>query len=195
MTATPAMRYPAAQLITDWFEPRTWIIAVNVLAGWHAGSIAGAGWGLLAVVFAAMLPMLVVKHGVRRGRLTDRHLGDRHQRIPVMVFAIGCVAVSLAILAAAGAPRAVIALNITMLGTVTFLTLITTAWKISIHCATASASIMILAITFGPALAAGYLLVALTSWSRIVLRDHTVAQVIAGIIAGAATALLYLALR
>jgi hypothetical protein len=61
----------------------------------HCG-IAGAGWGLLAVVFAAMLPMLVVKHGVRCGRLTDRHLGDRRQRLPVMVFAIGCVAVSLA---------------------------------------------------------------------------------------------------
>jgi hypothetical protein len=82
-----------------------------------------------------------------------------------------------------------------MLGTVSLLTAITAAWKISIHCATASASIMILAITFGPALAAGYLLVALTSWSRIVLRDHTVAQAAAGIIAGAATALLYLPLR
>jgi membrane-associated phospholipid phosphatase len=33
-----------------------------------------------------------------------------------------------------------------------------------------------------------YLLVALTAWSRVVLKDHTTAQVIAGSVLGAAAA-------
>ena len=65
---------------------------------------------------------------------------------------------------------------------------ITTVWKISIHCAVASGSVTILALLFGPWLAPAYLLVALTAWSRVVLKDHTPAQVIAGSLLGVAAA-------
>jgi membrane-associated phospholipid phosphatase len=66
---------------------------------------------------------------------------------------------------------------------------ITTVWKISIHCAVASGSVTILCLLFGPLAAPGYLLVALTGWSRIVVKDHTIPQVIAGSLLGAAAAI------
>jgi hypothetical protein len=193
MTAASRAR-PTARAVSDWLEPRAWIIAVTIAVGAGTAGLAGAGWAVLAVIAATVVPTLVIRHGVRLGRY-DRHLGDRHQRIPVMLFIIGSVGACLALLALAGAPRTVIVLTLTMLAAITVLTAVTTAWKISIHCATACGAATVLVITFGPALAVTYLLVGLVSWSRLALRDHTLAQVTAGLAAGAASALIYLALR
>jgi membrane-associated phospholipid phosphatase len=57
-------------------------------------------------------------------------------------------------------------------------------WKISIHCAVASGSVTILALMFGPWLIPAYALVALTGWSRVALKDHSAAQVVAGSLLG-----------
>jgi membrane-associated phospholipid phosphatase len=82
-----------------------------------------------------------------------------------------------------------------MLGSVAVLALVTVVWKISIHCAVASGSVTILALLFGPLVLPLYGLVALLGWSRVALRDHTAAQVVAGAVLGAgAAALAYLAI-
>jgi membrane-associated phospholipid phosphatase len=75
-----------------------------------------------------------------------------------------------------------------LLGSVGVLAAITTVWKISIHCAVASGSVTILTLLFGPWLIPAYLLVALTGWSRVVVKDHSTAQVIAGSLLGLAAA-------
>jgi membrane-associated phospholipid phosphatase len=49
--------------------------------------------------------------------------------------------------------------------------------------------VTILGLLYGPWLVPGYLLVAVTAWSRVELGDHTRAQVIAGTAAGAVAAL------
>jgi membrane-associated phospholipid phosphatase len=77
-----------------------------------------------------------------------------------------------------------------MLTSVAVLAVITTAWKISIHCAVASGSVAILALTYGPLVLPGFLLVALLGWSRVSLKDHTTAQVVGGMVLGALAALL-----
>jgi membrane-associated phospholipid phosphatase len=81
-----------------------------------------------------------------------------------------------------------------MLGSIAVLAAITTVWKISIHCAVASGSVTILALLFGPWLVPAYLLVALTAWSRVVVKDHSAAQVIAGSVLGAVAAVITYAL-
>ncbi|HZR48128.1 MAG TPA: hypothetical protein VFB06_01290 [Streptosporangiaceae bacterium] len=195
MTTAPSPARPVAQLVSDWLEPRTWVTGTGLLIGWHADRLAGAGWAMLAVLAGTVLPAMVISHGVRRGRYADRHITNRSQRLPVLLFVLACVAACLGLLALAGAPRAVIALTITMAAAITVLTAVTAAWKISIHCAVCSGGATVLVITFGPALAPVYLLVAFASWSRVALREHTTAQAIAGAAAGAASALIYLALR
>jgi membrane-associated phospholipid phosphatase len=53
----------------------------------------------------------------------------------------------------------------------------------------------VLALTYGPVVLPAYLLVALLGWSRVSMRDHTIAQVIGGSVLGAvAAALAYAAL-
>lgn len=177
-----------ARFVTDAFEPKNWIIALTVLVGWHVDRIAGIGWGLLGALFAAVIPITFIKYGMRRGRWADRHVGVRQHRLIVMTFIIASVATGIALMATLGAPRAMIALIVSMLTTLAALMAITTKWKISVHAAVSSGAVVLLALTYGPWMLLLYPLVALVGWSRIALEDHTPAQVAAGALLGAAVA-------
>jgi membrane-associated phospholipid phosphatase len=162
-------------------EPKNWLIVTVVLVGGHADGLAGAGWGLLAALFAAVLPAVFISHGVRRGRWADRNVGARRPRLIVLGFTL---------LIVLGAPRLLTGYLAFMLASVALLALVTLVWKISIHSAVASGSVAILAFSYGPLVLSGYALVALLGWARVAMGDHTVAQVLAGAVLGAASAAL-----
>jgi membrane-associated phospholipid phosphatase len=184
----------AAQWCTYLLEPKNWLIVTVVGVGGHADGLAGVGWGLLAALFASVLPTVFIVRGVRRGRWADRNVGARRPRLIVLGFITASVAAGLILLTVLGAPRALTRCLAFMLASVAVLALVTLAWKISIHCAVASGSVAVLAFCFGPLVVAAYLLVALLGWSRVVLADHTVAQVAAGAVLGAAAGALAFAL-
>jgi membrane-associated phospholipid phosphatase len=179
-----------ARRCTYWLEPKNWLIVTVMAIGWHADGRAGLAWGLLAALFAGVLPTLFISYGVRRGRWSDRNVGARRPRLMVLAFITASVATGLILLLLLGAPRLLTGYLAFMLASVALLAAITTVWKISIHCAVASGSVTILALLYGPPVLAGYVLVALLGWSRVVLEDHTVAQVVAGSVLGAAAAAL-----
>jgi membrane-associated phospholipid phosphatase len=178
----------AAERVSYLLEPKNWIIATTLAVGWHSDGAAGLAWGTVAALFAGVLPMVFISRGVRRGQWADRYVGAKRPRLIVLSFIIASVAIGLALLVALGAPGQLTGYIGCMLGSVAVLAGITTVWKISIHCAVASGSVTILTLLFGPWLVPAYLLVALTAWSRVVLKDHTPAQVIAGSVLGAAAA-------
>jgi membrane-associated phospholipid phosphatase len=169
-------------------EPKNWIIATTLAIGWHAAGAAGLAWGAVAALFAGVLPMVFISRGVRRGRWDDRYVSDKRPRLIVLAFIIASVAAGLALLIGFGAPRELSGYIGCMLASVAVLAAVTTVWKVSIHCAVAAGSVTILALLFGPLLAPAYLLVALTAWSRVALKDHSTAQVIAGSLLGVAAA-------
>jgi membrane-associated phospholipid phosphatase len=179
----------AAEWVSYLLEPKNWIIATTLAVGWHADGVPGLGWGAVAALFAGVVPTVFISQGMRRGRWHDRYVGAKRPRLIVLAFIIASVAVGLALLVGLGAPGELSGYIACMLGSVAVLAAITTVWKISIHCAVAAGSVTILALLFGPWLIPGYLLVALTAWSRIVVKDHTAAQVIAGSILGVAAAM------
>jgi len=184
-----------ARRCTDLLEPTNWLIVTVLAVGWHAGGRTGLAWGLLAALFAGALPALLISYGVRRGLWGDRTVGARRPRLIVLSFITGSVAAGLILLIALGAPRLLTGYLAFMLGSVAVLAAITAVWKISIHGAVASGSVAILAFTYGPWVLFGYVLVALLGWARVALGDHTVPQVIAGVVLGAgAAALAYAAL-
>ncbi len=185
----PVTRRSAAEWVTYLLEPKNWIIATVIAVGWHADGVAGLGWGLLAAFFAAVLPTMSITRGIRRGRWDDRNVGAKRPRLIVLAFITASVAAGLILLAALGAPPELTGYFGFMLVSVAVLAAITIVWKISIHCAVASGSVTLLALIYGPRVIPAYLLVALTAWSRVVLKDHTAAQVIAGSVLGAAAAL------
>ncbi|WP_328923798.1 hypothetical protein OG429_03600 [Streptomyces sp. NBC_00190] len=178
----------AARLITDGLDPKTWIIADTILIGWHTSRLSGIGWGLLGCLFAAVIPLAFIKYGIRRGRWADRHVGPRPQRIIVMSFVTVSVATGILLLWMFDAPRTMIALIAAMMVTVAALLAVTPAWKISVHAAVSSGSVAMLAMTYGPWVLLAYPVVAVVGWSRVELKDHTLAQVLAGAAVGGAVA-------
>jgi len=179
-----------AARVTYLLEPKNWLIVTVLGIGWHADGLAGAGWGLLAALFAAVLPTLFITYGIRHGRWDDRNVGARRPRIVVLAFITASVATGLILLAVLGAPALLTGYLAFMLASVAVLAAITLVWKISIHCAVAAGSVTILALVYGPLVFCGYLLVGLLGWSRVAGRDHTTPQVISGSVLGAAAAFL-----
>ena len=179
-----------AARVTYLLEPKNWLIVTVVGVGFHADGVAGAGWGLLAALFAAVLPTVFISYGIRRGHWDDRNVGARRPRLVVLAFIAASVATGLILLAVLGAPVLLTGYLAIMLVSVAGLALITLVWKISIHCAVASGSVAILAFTYGPLVLAGYLLVGLLGWSRVAVRDHSWLQVAGGTVLGAAAAAL-----
>ncbi len=161
-----------------------------ILIGVQADGLAGAGWGLLAAFFAAVLPTVFISYGIRRGYWDDRNVGARRPRLVVLAFITASVATGLILLLVLGAPRLLTGYLAVMLASVAVLAAITTVWKISIHCSVASGSVAILALTYGPLVLCGYALVALLGWSRVALEEHTIAQAVGGTVLGAAAAAL-----
>ena len=181
-------RRSTAEWVTYLLEPKNWIIATTLAVGWHAAGVKGLAWGAVASLFAGVLPTVFINRGIRHGRWHDRNVGAKGPRLIVLAFIIASVAVGLALLAGLGAPTELSGYFACLLGSVAVLAAITTVWKVSIHCAVASGSVTILALLFGPWLVPAYLLVALTGWSRVALKDHTTAQVIAGSLLGVVAA-------
>src|SRR5260370_36732495 len=93
-----------AARVTYLLEPKNWLIVTVLGLGWHADGLAGAGWGLLAALFAAVLPTLFISYGIRHGRWEDRNVGARRPRIVVLAFITASVATGLILLAVLGAP-------------------------------------------------------------------------------------------
>ncbi|MFG1650594.1 phosphoesterase PA-phosphatase [Micromonospora sp. NPDC049275] len=181
MTAALADESRTARRVTDWLDPKTWIVAVSLITGWTAGRWAGLGWGIVSAVFAAVIPVLVIKRGVTAGRWADRHLGVRSHRLTVMILILTSVGIGIGAMAVGNAPRAVVALTLAMFATLAALAVVTLRWKISVHTAVAAGATTMLASQL-PALAIAALavVVAVVGWSRVALRDHTTAQVVAG---------------
>lgn len=179
-----------ARAITDYLEPKNWILLDVVFVGLVVDGWVGLGWGLLGAVFAAVLPILFIKRGMRRGRWADRHVGVKQHRLIVMTFIIASVAAGIALMVALGAPRPISALIVSMLTTLAALMAVTPVWKISVHSAVSSGSVLLIAQTCGWWAVALYPLVVLVGWSRVVLGDHSRNQVIAGALLGALVAAL-----
>jgi hypothetical protein len=194
MSTDTESAHPAARLVTDYLDPKNWIVATIFLLGLDAAGLAGVGWAMVIIFFSAVLPVLFIRFGMRWLGFSDRHLGERRHRLVTLAFITSSVTAGVVLMIALGAPYKMTGYIVGMLASAVALGAITLVWKISVHCAAASAAVLIVALTFGQYLLVGYAVVAVVAWSRVELRDHTVAQVIGGTVLGAmVAALTYLA--
>lgn len=183
---TPTTR--PARAVTEILAPAVWALAMPLIIAVHAAGRAGLAWGGLAAVFSAVVPYGVIWLGVRRGRLTDHHIGRREQRRLPLLLGLTSVLAGLVLLLVLGAPRQLIAMVVVMFTVGAGVTVVNQFWKLSAHAAVAAGSVAVLVQVFGPALLVGVAVVALVGWSRVALRDHTPAQVVAGAVVGAVLA-------
>ncbi len=183
-THRPAPR--VARAVTEVFAPALLAAVMPIVIGVTSVLPVGAGlaWALVGTLFCSLIPNTLIWWGVRRGRLTDHHIRVREQRRTPLVYGLLSVLVGLTLMIGFGAPRPVTAMVVVMFALGLAVTAANLVWKLSIHAAVAAGSAAVLVIEFGPALLATVPVVALVGWSRVRLRDHTVAQVIAGTAVG-----------
>lgn len=179
-----------ARIATEIFAPAVLIAAQLVAVGVHAGERAGAGrwWGLVAALFAAVIPFAYIVRGVRRGRLTDHHIVRREQRHLPLGVGVASVTTGLVVLLVAGAPRELVALVVAGAVGLAVCAAVTRWWKLSIHTAVAAGTVVVLTTVYGPWLLCTLPLVPAIGWARVRLGVHTVGQVLGGAAVGAATA-------
>lgn len=186
----------AAKLVTDVLAPANLVIALLLVVGWHSTqSFVGVGWGLFAALFCGIVPIAIVQLEVRRGRLTDKHVRIRKQRIVPLTASLCSVVLGIVLLYLFHAPSDVTALVVAMLVGLASTLLVTVWWQISAHNAVAGGTVMILLIVFGlPAVPAASIVLRI-GWSRRVLKAHTLAQLLCGTALGAVAAAVFTLLR
>ncbi|WP_433789518.1 phosphoesterase PA-phosphatase [Actinoplanes sp. CA-252034] len=189
-----------ARLLTEVLSPAVLVAGILFAVAWASveSPMSALVMGVIAAAAASFLPIAYILYGVRRGAWTDRHVGVRAQRTLPMLVCLGSTACGTLALAAVGAPRDLLALIGCMAVALMVATPITllARWKISIHSLVAAGTAVTFTVVFGWALLFTWPLAGAVGWSRVHLRDHTTAQVLAGALVGAcATGLLYPALR
>ncbi|MFD4032056.1 phosphatase PAP2 family protein [Streptomyces sp. NPDC058637] len=178
-----------ARIVTDALAPAYLVIAILLIIGWHSTrSLEGLAWGLLAALFCGGIPFAIILFGVKRGSWTDKHVKVRSQRAVPLTATMVSVLAGILIQVVFDAPRELFALVIAMLVGLAATMAVTVWWKVSVHTAVAGGVATILTLAFGPPLAALALVVAAIGWSRVQLRDHTVAQTIVGALLGGVAA-------
>jgi hypothetical protein len=170
----------AATLISRVATPTLLLAVLYPVVGALAAGWAGVAWSLVGMVFTVAIPASIVDVGVRQGRYTDHHLSRREQRAVPLGLSAASVLAGLAVLALAGAPRAIVALQVAVLVTVLVVTALTLLWKVSLHVAVVGAAACVLTLLGGGWWALSWLAVPVVGWARLRLTAHTVAQVVSG---------------
>ncbi|WP_152471465.1 phosphoesterase PA-phosphatase [Nocardiopsis gilva] len=188
----------AATAVSEVLAPWTVIPVMGLLIGLDAAptTLQGLLWGGLAILFGAVFPMGFVLLGVKRGSWSDHHVPDRAvRRWPLAVSALSSAG-GLAVLTLLGAPQEMIALTVGWTVALVVMAVITVAarWKISMHSMAITIATTGLAAVH-PAAVATWPLVLLVGWSRLHLRHHTLTQLVAGALVGAAAMVVFALLR
>jgi membrane-associated phospholipid phosphatase len=186
-----------ARAITEALQPPITVALLLLLSPAMEPGFPGTVWfGAVAVLFVCVLPLAAVVVLVRMGKVTDRHVSDRRQRFPVLAMSVVSLLAGLGVLLAINAPYSVIVVVLAIVGGVVVLAVISLFWKISGHAGAIALTTVITVLILGAPWIPLLLLIPAVGWSRVVLRAHTVAQVVAGaLVGGGVTAALWWLLR
>lgn len=164
--------------------PAVLAAVVPLVVGAAAGGWRGLGLAALAAVVAVLPGLVLVLHLVRTGRVVGHHLPHRGDRPRVLGAALVGVVAAAGLVALLGAPQGLVVLMTAMALLLGLLTVISLRWKVSLHAAAATASLVAVVAALGPWALLGVPLVVLVCWSRLALSAHTPDQVVAGALVG-----------
>lgn len=180
-------RQQTARLLTDIVDPKNVITALCLLVGADYGW-GGVGWGVLAIVFCAVIPIAFIVFTGKEKTFADRHVPERARRMIVIPVIVLSVLSCFALMVVGGAPAPLLSMVGAMLATIAAIWPVTRWWKISVHTAVLTGALAMLGLLYGWWWALSAVLVPLVSWSRAQLKDHTPAQTVAGAVLGALVA-------
>ncbi|MGH7727256.1 MAG: phosphatase PAP2 family protein [Acidimicrobiales bacterium] len=150
-------------------------------------------WGLLAstTFFTSIGPMLYVLWLYWTERIADLDMSERGERERVFGVFVVFYALGTLVLYLAHAPALATASLAGYTAAAIVVQNITRYWKISTHALGITAPFVVLIYLYGWQPLPFAVLVPIVCWSRVYLRAHTVAQVLAGTALGAGSVLLF----
>lgn len=171
-----------ARHVSNILAPATISVPLVLLVAFYKASSAinALEYAGLTLFFLSIGPFTYILIGVRLGKLSDVDVSKRSERVGPFVF--GLISVSLgwfALVLTHGPASLIDTVMITAISGLVMMA-ITLWWKISLHAASLGTAATILTALYGTLMLPTFVLLILVSWSRVVLRRHTLAQVIAG---------------
>jgi len=181
------VRKRIADLISNILNPFLVSLIIIVLLSFESASgISDAlKWSLILAAISILPVFSAVVYLLRKGRLDGIFTAVRRQRTAIYVLSGVCAAVGYVILLISKAPLMLRAAFATGLSGVIAFTVINLWWKISLHTALVTALVTVMVILYGWIATAGLVLVLLIAWARLALRQHSLAQVVAGAVLAA----------
>jgi membrane-associated phospholipid phosphatase len=181
-----------AKLTSNILNPFLVSFSIIVLLSFEsaAGLTDAIKWSLISVVLSVLPVFAFVVYLVHNNALDSIFISPRHQRNRIYLLAIGCAVVGCIVLIILGAPKLLIATFVSGLVAIVVFMAINLSWKISLHTAFITASVIILIIVYGAIVALAALLVPLVGWARIETKLHSPAQVATGALLAAGIVLI-----
>ncbi|GCE27103.1 hypothetical protein KDA_25870 [Dictyobacter alpinus] len=139
---------------------------------------------IITIFFLCVGPMSYISFGVITGKFTDVDVSVRSQRVGPFLFGIASSLLGFLVLHLTKGQKNLESVLLLVSISGIMMMVITLWWKISMHASALSAAVTALSMVYGNVILPAFLLVILVSWSRVQLRRHTLAQVIAGSIVG-----------
>lgn len=181
--------------------PMVWAVMMFVIAVHTAemqmdSPLWGLVWGLTYGLLVCLLPILYIAWEVRRGKISDIHMKERHERMRPFLVSMGCAALAWVLLRLMGTPAILwLVAGVTLLQ-LTAMAVITLVWQISMHVMSIMVAVVAMGVVFGPTSAlVVFPLVPIVGVARLKLQRHTLAQVVAGAAIGALIPLVVLAVQ
>ncbi|MEN8614137.1 phosphatidic acid phosphatase [Dehalogenimonas sp. THU2] len=176
-----------ANYISDGLNPLVLglVILANVAFTAAADAAQAFGWFLLVTGLVFLPVLLIAMFFVRTGRMDALFSNRRHQRHRIYVIGLFFAVLTMLVLNWLNAPVEIVATLVTGIVTVVTFAAVNLWWKISVHTSTVSALAVILLVLYGWWAVPSLVLVPMMGWSRIVLAQHTLGQVVAGALVSA----------
>ncbi len=186
-----------ARLVSNILAPASISLPFIVLVAlYHAQNVMRALlYALLTLFFLSFGPFIYILAAVRMGKISDVDVSRRTERAGPFLFGISSVLAGWLVLILLHGPQNLQTLLIITAVSGIVMMVTTLWWKISIHASSMGGVATMLTAFYGAVMLPTFLLLILVSWSRVVLRRHTVSQVIAGSLVSIALTLLILKIR
>ena len=145
---------------------------------------------LIALFFTVFAPWFAVLHMRRRGEISELFIPERRDRLHPLFFFMASSYLGVGILYLIHSPPVLYALMACVAVQGTIALLITMRWKISLHAMGLWASFAIVIALYGSSGWWAVVPAGMASWARLVLRVHSVSQILVGSIVGAGVTVL-----
>lgn len=141
-------------------------------------------WAALLTLFLAVLPLVAVWLGLKKGRIKDIDLTKREERTPFIMLIIFFWLIGALLTWSLAAPRLVVALLVDALLTALAVLFINLFWKISNHSLAITVFCFFVNQLFGWHFWPVFILIPVVAWSRLVQKKHTWGQLAGGFFLG-----------